>query len=120
MWVPELKNVTILSEAWVFKNDCHYKMKDPGEDQALRSALDYMADRHPELYRHAQRAVHPVFVTLTKSQQKRHCEAAWRKLDGIESAPSLPYPRKIERQVSGVARQARRLAGSTEAVDYCG
>jgi hypothetical protein len=85
MWMPELKEVTVLREAWVFKNDCHRKMKDHGEDEALSSALDYMADRHPDLYRHAQVVVHPFFVTLTKSQQKRYCDAAWRKLDGIAS-----------------------------------
>jgi hypothetical protein len=32
MWVPGLKDVTVLSDAWVFKNGCHRKMKDPGED----------------------------------------------------------------------------------------
>jgi hypothetical protein len=26
MWVPELKEVTVLSDAWVFKNECHRKM----------------------------------------------------------------------------------------------
>ena len=85
MWVPQLKDVTVLSDAWVFKNDCHRKMKDPGEDSALGSALDYMADCHSDLYRRAQLAVHPFFATLTKSQQKRYCDAAWRKLDGIAS-----------------------------------
>jgi hypothetical protein len=85
MWVPELKDVTVLSDAWVFENDCHREMKDPGEDEALRSALDYMADRHPDLFRRAQLAVHPLFAALTKSQQKRYCDAAWRKLNGIAS-----------------------------------
>jgi hypothetical protein len=44
-----------------------------------------MADRHPDLYRHAQLAVHPFFATLTKSQQQRYRDAARRKLDGIAS-----------------------------------
>jgi hypothetical protein len=85
IWVPELKDVTVLGDAWVFKNDCHRKMKDPGEDKALSSALNYMADRHLDLYRRAQLAERSYFATLTKSQQKRYCDAAWRKLDGIAS-----------------------------------
>jgi len=85
MWVPELKDVTVLSDAWVFKNECHRKMKDPGEDRALGSALDYIADRHPDLYSRAQLAVHPLFATLTKSQRQRYCDAAWHKLGGIAS-----------------------------------
>jgi hypothetical protein len=44
-----------------------------------------MADRHPDLYRRAQLVVHPLFATLTKSQQQRYCDAVWHKLDGIAS-----------------------------------
>jgi hypothetical protein len=84
MWVDDLRaHLTVLSDAWIFQNDCRRKMADAGEDEALSSALSYMADHFPRQYHQAQFAARPFFSKLNRTQQQRYCDAAERKLNGL-------------------------------------
>jgi hypothetical protein len=50
--------------------------------------------------------VHPFFATLTKLQQKRYCDAAWRKLDVSHLKVDRGGP-AVKREAEGTLSVAR-------------